>query len=905
LRRDRASRILAEKRERPVAKNLIDWAAGQHAWVSDSLRRIATAADHVIGDEDAEIILANVRAAARAAVGKDADLRPLDVSHLGSISTDSRRTILAQLGPVENIDRLACDQRLRIAAEGITLVYGENGSGKSGYTRIAKRLCRSLSVDQLRGNVFATASGPMRVEVRYRVGDDEVQTLDWDPATPPPSVLRQISVFDSHNARLYVDGDNRIAYLPHEIAILEHHGDVCQRIAQSLNGEEKILAGRLKVPLPAGYTAGTEVSALLGRLVPTSTTLPSEDLLRQLGSPSEAELLDLASLESALAMDPIAQAATRERANAVLKRVEEVFGDLGNALSNEVSAKLQDARQELVVAVAAEKLAASSSFSDEPMVNVGGPAWRIMFEAARAFATSDSEAAPARLPEAAGDLCFLCLEPLSPAGSERLKRFNDFVSSEASRRADRARDGLKTLVETIGKITIPAIDVVEESLYGYRELGDTRQDLAARIIAFLDEFGARRTALLDETATSLPTAPDVATIIVEIAQERQTLEAEALALQQSAAHSAGLDAKRTRLAYLKDRVKLGHDLETMLQRLRDLVEKKALADCLAQVATRPVSNQITALRKELVTEALEKRIIEEIETLDLAHLPFKVSDSSAGGQSLFSVGLKGAGKIRNNQILSEGEQRALALACFLAEIGGNDPRYGIIVDDPVSSLDHLRLRKVAQRLVAEAQKGRQVIVFTHNLVFFNEMISEAARAGDTAPLIKSVVSKTVADGFGIVRENSEPWVADLNARIAKLRDRVKGFGVITDFDTDEYRRQVKDFYSDLRETWERAVEEVVLAKTVVRFVPDVMTGRLKEVAVTDEDYRTIFFAMKRASERSGHDMSAGRDIPQPSPHEMAEDVKAVDDFRLDYNKRRKLTSAAREALESPRVATLL
>lgn len=888
-----------------MAKNLIDWAAGQHAWVSDSLRRIATAADHVIGDEDVETILANVRAVARAAVGRGGDLRPLDASHLRSISTDSRRTILAQLGPVENIDRLAGDQRLRIAAEGITLVYGENGSGKSGYTRIAKRLCRSLSVDQLRGNVFATASGPMRVEVRYRVGDDEVQTLDWDPATPPPSVLRQISVFDSHNARLYVDGDNRIAYLPHELAILEHHGDVCQRIAQSLNGEEKILAGRLKVPLPAGYTAGTEVSTLLARLASTSTTLPSEELLRQLGSLSEGELLDLATLESELAMDPIAQAATRKRANAVLKRVEEVLGDLGNALSNDVGKKFQDARQELAAAITAETLAATSSFADEPMANVGGPAWRILFEAARAFATRDGEAALARLPEAAGELCLLCLEPLSPAGAERLTRFNDFVSGEASRRADRARDGLKTLVETIRKIAIPAIDVVEESLSGYRELGDTRRDLATRILALLAEFGTLRTALLDEAATSLRAAPDVAAIIAEIAQERQALETEALALQQSAEHSAGLDAKRARLANLKDRVKLGHDLETMLQRLRDLIEKKTLADCLAQVATRPISNQITALRKELVTEALEKRIIEEIDKLDLAHLPFKVSDSSSGGQSLFSVGLKGAGKIRNNQILSEGEQRALALACFLAEIGGNDSRYGIIVDDPVSSLDHLRLRKVAQRLVDEAQKGRQVIVFTHNLVFFNEMVSEAARAGDTAPLIKSVVSKTVADGFGIVRENSEPWVADLNARIGQLRDRVKALGAITDFNTDEYRRHVKDFYSDLRETWERAVEEIVLAKTVVRFVPDVMTGRLKEVAVTDEDYRTIFFAMKRASERSGHDMSAGRDIPQPSPHEMAEDVKALDDFRLDYNKRRKLTSAAREALEGPRVATLL
>ncbi|MEZ5887880.1 MAG: AAA family ATPase [Paracoccaceae bacterium] len=269
------------------------------------------------------------------------------------------------------------------------------------------------------------------------------------------------------------------------------------------------------------------------------------------------------------------------------------------------------------------------------------------------------------------------------------------------------------------------------------------------------------------------------------------------------------------------------------------------------------------------------------------------------------MGLQGAGAVKNNQVLSEGEQRALALACFLAEIGGDDTRYGIIVDDPVSSLDHLRIRKVAKRLVAEAVKGRQVVIFTHNLVFFNEVVSEAARAGDAAPLIKSVVAKTQSEGFGVIRENCEPWVADLNARIETLRKRAKVLTSVIDFDTDDYRRQVKDFYSDLRESWERAVEEIVLAKTVQRFVPDVKTQRLREVTVTDADYRTIFFAMKRASERSGHDMSVGRDLPQPSPDELEADLKELENFKFELGKRRKATSDRRSALEKPVGATLI
>lgn len=886
-----------------MAKDLMGWAAEQPDWVRDSLRRIAVAADHSVDQAEADCILDNVRAAVGAGTTVHA-MTAIDGSHLGRTSGEARRTTLAQLGPVQNIDRLAGGQKLRIAGVGITLVYGENGSGKSGYTRIAKRLCRSLTADQLRGNVFDVAAGPMRVQVRYQVGDETVTEIEWDPMTPAPPELRQISVFDSQNARLYVDSGNRIAYLPRELAILEHHGELCMRMAAKFTADEKALAPRLRVPLPAGYSPGSAVSRALAKLDPAAPSVPGEEEIRRLSELDGSEVGELARLEAELATDPVALAATRRRAVAVLKRAGEVLVTLRDGLSETVGETVASARLELAQAVEAERIAASASFADEPKANVGGAEWRILYEAARAFTATGADLPPARLPDETGDLCLLCLEPLTPLGAARLARFNDFVSGEVTKRADGARNALKALLARIEQVKVPDVAVVEESLSNYAQLDATRSTTVSDVIAKLRDFDARRSALLDGAATPTPAA-DVAALTATIAADLVRLEEEAAALQRNASHTTTLDAMRASLAELNDRAKLAHDLETVLQRRRDVMERKSLTSCQAQVATRAVSTQITALRKQLVTQEFERRVAEEIVALDLTHLPFKVSDSSSGGKSLFSVGLQGAGAVKNNHVLSEGEQRALALACFLAEIGGDDARYGIIVDDPVSSLDHLRIRKVAHRLVAEAKKGRQVIIFTHNLVFFNEVVSEAARAGAAAPLVKSVVAKTRSEGFGVIHENREPWVADLNARIDMLRKRAKEFKSVTDFDTDEYRRQAKDFYSDLRESWERAVEEVVLAKTVVRFVPDVMTGRLKEVSVTDEDYRTIYFAMKRSSERSGHDMSAGRDIPQPTPDEMEADLKVLEEFKLELGKRRKVTSAARSALEDPVPAALV
>lgn len=45
-------------------------------------------------------------------------------------------------------------------------------------------------------------------------------------------------------------------------------------------------------------------------------------------------------------------------------------------------------------------------FSDEPVADVGSSAWRILFDAARAFAANGGEP-PERLPDLTGDLCLL------------------------------------------------------------------------------------------------------------------------------------------------------------------------------------------------------------------------------------------------------------------------------------------------------------------------------------------------------------------------------------------------------------------------------------------------------------------------------------------------------------------
>jgi ABC-type transport system involved in cytochrome c biogenesis ATPase subunit len=888
---------------------LVTWAAGQPGWVGDSLRRIAVSAHHILSDEDEADILARVRAQAAGSTTGALACAAIEARHLPGAGAGFERTVLAQLGPLKHVDRLAQGQILRFAPTGITLVYGENGSGKSGYTRIAKKFCRSLTADELKGDVFAQAAKQqMEIQVRYKVGDDPVETLDWTPGEVTPSELLQISVFDSHNARLYVDQQNRIAYLPAEIAILEHHAALCDRLSAKLATESADLDRRLRVAIPAGYSPLSRVAALLQRLDPKAT-LPTRDELEQLAGISTEEAAELTALEVELALDPMTRAATRRRAKQVLERFAATCLTLDTALSLAAADRLAELRRDAHATAEAARLVAQKSFAFEPLAGVGGDAWRQLYDTALDYiVSSDATYDAARgLPAASEDRCLLCQEPLGETGGNRLARFNAFVQGETARRADAAQAMLNGAATGMADLEIPAPETAAENLVHYAGSGAEARALVNRIGAAFAAYDQRRTLLLATITDPLAIVPALpATLTSALTIETQRLEAEAKDLDKKATHTAGTDAKRQRLESLKDRVKLEQDLAVVLQRLDDLVALADITACKSQMASRPISAQVSALRKELVTKQLGVRIKAEIAALDLGYLPFVFSDSSQQGKSLFGVGLETASKIKNNQVLSEGEQRALALACFLAEIGDATTSYGLIIDDPVSSLDNVRIRKVAARLAAEAAKGRQVIIFTHNLVFFNEMIAEAAKLGAAAPLITNIVRKSATDGFGIIEENSEPWVArGVNARITGLKARAKSLASETDFTTDTYRRQVKDFYSDLRESWERVVEEVVLNKTIERLVPDVKTQSLKGVAVTDDDYRIIFFAMKRASERSGHDMPAARDMPAPTPAEMQADVDALDSFRAACTARRKELEKTRKDIESPAAAALI
>jgi hypothetical protein len=890
---------------------LLEWADKQHNWTRDALRRHAAQPGFILDEEDKTAIAARVRHVGGFVLDAPPICSPLATEHLKASSSNEPRAVLCSLGPVKHLNRLAEEQQLRFATDGITVIYGDNGSGKSGYCRIAKKLCRSLTADDLLGNVFEIGvKPPAEVLVRFlEEGATEPTPITWKDGTQPPAPIARISVFDSANARLYVDKQNRIGFLPAEIALLERHGLLRGELEAGFREEIKAIEKKLKTPLPGGYTIAGAVAKLLARLeIKSKEALPSADEIRNLAAVSERDTAELAGLEQALASDPSTMAAKRRRAKAALQKLLTASEQIDAALSVAAVETYRNLYATAESTAQAAKLAASGAFATMPLSGVGLSPWRLMFDHARAYAASVTGIDHEHLPDQEGDRCMLCQEPMTTDGAERVRAFNDFVTGAANKAAQGASESHGEALRQIKDLAIATSEAIDAALGEFGDLAVKRKEMVPLIAAYCTAAGTRRDAIVGVAAladfTAFPLLADP--IATKLRTEVEALEVEALADDEAAANDGNRATDRARRDTLKDSKKLSDDLAVVLARLEDLDERRKLLACCDVVETGSVSRQMTSLRRSLVMENLEKRIVAEIEALALTHIPFAVNDRSQDGQSYFEVGLNAAKATANSKVLSEGEQRALALACFLAEVGGDTSHQGMIIDDPVSSLDHVRIRRVAARLVKEAATGRQIIIFTHNLLFFNEVVDAAAQASPAIPLVRNYINKSEAAGFGLISETDEPWIAQsVTKRADTLRVRLKGFDGITDFTTDAWRRSTKDFYTDLRETWERLVEEILLGKVVERLNSDVRTQSLKGVVVEDDDHKQVYWAMKRVSERSGHDMAAGKAIPVPTPADMKSDLDLIDKYRIDANKRKKDAEKRRVELEHPPKAAVL
>jgi energy-coupling factor transporter ATP-binding protein EcfA2 len=850
---------------RAALNDVVAWSVDAPAWQRDALRRLYGQQKFAAADVEELYVLCRQVHGLLEEGESPLTAQPLDASHVPANWNTGGVVTLKSIGHAKNVNALADDQTLHFADVGLTVVYGDNGAGKSGYGRVLKRACRARDQEDILTNAYAPPGGKPCARIKYSMAGAVQPEVAWQDGSVTTPDLSNISVFDSRCASVHVDGKNALAYTPVPLQLLQALADLCRDIANRLKAKKTVLEGQ--VPAFRRKPASRDGTAVHQLIVGLSATTQAA-AINSLAQMSEHETARLEQLKRDLASDPVKEI---RKLKALKQRVEELVKTVTASETVLLPAKADELRQLLLTAkgnATAAQMAASQAFNKEPLPQAGSEVWKTLWEAARAFSTQ--EAYPSHPFPHIGDsaVCVLCQQPLSPNAATRLTAFEKFVQQKVQQAAEEARRAIQIWKEKI-KSSWATDEALAEAVRLLRDELD-QPALCGKVARTLARARVRGRKLVAATdPTLLGTQQSVASVTPQLATLVAKLD-ERIGEFQKSFDPAQRKLLENELRGLEDRPWLASilpDVEAEIGRLKKIA---ALESAMQDADTNRITRKTTELSKTLVTNTIRDAFAAETTALSIADRRLELTQEPSGyGSTKFKVSLIRNPKAKVAAVLSEGEHRCVALTAFLAELSTAHNRSGVIFNDPVSSLDHNYRELAAARMAKEAAGGRQVIVFTHDIPFLM-MLDEAARNHSLNPLYQCV--NRADDRAGICVQGTPLKAQPVPGIVGKVEKRLANTRVLhASGRLPEWSDQVKAMAGLLRDGWERA-SEFAVSPVVRRFNNAVHTGGLRKVTVlTDADCDDLKEGYGFCCTHC-HTDPPGVNRPTPTPDKMKDEI---------------------------------
>lgn len=866
-----------------ILQEILKWSQGLPAWQQDAIARLYVRPEPSAQDLD------DVYALLKSAHGiPDPQGRIPTQLAAEQVAVPQAQDRLIQLAAIKNlcnVNALAEGQRLPINPSGLSVIYGENGSGKSGYSRVFKKACRARDQrESIHPNAHLPPDKVGLARAAFElVVDGNPLEVEWVSGQEAPEQLSSIAIFDSHCARAYVDNQGDFAYVPYGLDILEGLVYVCGQLRASVAKEQAENKPNIDIFATLSKTQ-TPVGKMLASL--SHQTKPED--VEALAHWTAADQKRLETIGKTLAeTDP------KQKAQ-IIKNLATRFAGLSTRINaaiglvNDASvASLKSLIEKSTVAKQAAILA-GQNFKETPglLPGTGGEAWKALFDAARAFAV---ESHPGKdFPHlGAESACPLCQNPLEQNGVARLEAFEVFYQQAAEKADKAARQLAEDAYRTVKSAQLDLL--IDESLA--TELAGVSQKLADDCANLQKVLLERRAAILEAPKSgndwnAIPALPTDPRVDLENAKNKFLGDAKDLEASMDEKAKAAMFIEKVEL---ETRLRFSDLKDAALDAIAKCVLIEKLKACSEATATTAISRKSTELSKTMATQEVANALNQELKDLNVHELKVVMKPESPGGKTRFKLVLEVLGSASAKDILSEGEQRAIAIASFLAEVNLGKGSGGIVFDDPVSSLDHRRRGYVAKRLAAEA-KRRQVIVLTHDIYFLCILQKEADEAG--LGLDPQYIRRT-SMGFGAHSAHLPFDALTTSKRVKYLRQMQVAIAQAHKTDEEEAKKLTRNAYSHLRMTWERAVEEVLFQGAVTRFGEGVSTQKLSYVEVRDDDYAKVSSAMSRCSKFAAHDAALGAQLSTPRPDELSVDIEELEAWRESVDKRKDAIRARR------------
>ncbi len=685
---------------------------------------------------------------------------------------------------------------------GLTILFGENGTGKTGYARVFKALAGSRTADVILGDIATQTEVPLSAKIDYTLGG-QANVFQWNGQQGQVPFTR-ISIFDNPSVNIHVDDDLEYVYVPTVLALFNHvvsaikavQANIDQTITELGTGATTPLSRFPKdsdlYPLIETLGASTDLDGLKARASKDPKVDEKIDALRKAVASLEANTM-------------AAQIASRQRSERVLSQaivLADVLADFKVDDYNKSIAKRVELQGDY-------KTFRSALFSAAALPAEPEHTWETLVVSAAAY---EEHLVAAGVHD--DKKCPYCRQTLSSEASDMLGKYSEYLASKIS--ADMS--ALSVEIDTSTK-KVRAVEAGEISAliaeYSKRE---DRPDYYDQLVVLTSALTSYQSSIKLGEGINAP-LEDLAATSTDLNAKLAVTSAEIVTLQDQVKNraSALVDKKKevSTLVAAAELAKSWPEIQRQVASAKEADRLKKMSRSIPGLS-RSVTELSKTVSDQLINQSFDKLFIEECEALRAPTLKVEFSGRQGKAQRRKVM----SGKHKPSKVLSEGEQNVLAMADFLAEARLSGITAPVIFDDPVSSLDHRRINEVAKR-VAILAEGIQVVVFTHDIFFATTLLSLFEKSKRC-----TYYQITDEDGKGKVTHATGPRWDTLASLRKKINETIQAAKAV---DGEERASHVRTGYDWIRSWCEVFTEMELLNGVTQRYQPNVRMTTLDDI----------------------------------------------------------------------------
>ncbi len=776
----------------------------------------------------------------------------------GAYKTDLN---LTKISGVEGVNALVPGQILEFG-NNLTIIYGSNGSGKSGYIRLLNNVFITKGEKTILPNIHDAT--PLAKKADFEFSSASTKYPLAFPADCSKSEFKQFSVFDEKAVHAHLNNKNQFEFRPAGLSYFAAINDGCRKMEELT--QQKIDEHSQTSDLTVLFDGDSEIKTLIGQLSDKTKLEVFKDY-KLFTDENKEERKKLEESKAAL------MALKKDKEILDLTQIKTQLATLKTGLNNANlffnTDQLSKAADRIKDCVEKENLAATNNieqFKNTKVSAVGDWAWRNFVNAADVFARLQGE--PGAYPSE-DDLCLLCHQPLSEEAVTLISSYWTFIKSKAEQDAKDAQTILANAKAVFEKLDLNLM-ADTSTLYKWllenkpEELKTVNKKLAEQVTLrtkIVENIEGKNYEILTELQSDL--------LVIDNISEGIDKKIEQLKESDVTKEISDLDRK---IVLLNHKEKLSIHYQSVEKAITNYQWVAKAQKAKGKINKRDITNKEKELSNLYFNQAYIDKFNEECRILN-GNFGITINHTGSAGTSYRQMNLKGK---QPTDILSEGEQKVISLADFFSETILSGINKGMVFDDPVTSLDEERKAQIAERLTQESLT-RQVIVFTHDLVFVSQLI------GCVQDIGKEHVCHWIEQ-----RDGKPGYVSLKNApsyeKEYKNADKPRGlYNQANKSDCQAARREqlIQQGFTSLRTCYETLVVFGMFNGVVQRFVERISVDSLEKVIIDPQIKAELIESFGLCCRyMEGHSHSDKYAYKRPKIEDLETEIKRFDDLRI-------------------------